>query len=187
MIGTARTKAFGFCRALDAPRLTSSPSPSSILAYLAGPGDRPFRRPDRMVLLAGWVFLQGTSPAAHAFITGSMMRQASSASSPRMNSIGLLWSMSGIRWAQAVNRGGAGRAPELADPGGAPGGVEGGGQPHAGLGRAHCQDVRFDAGPLAGQVPGRGRKWMVISAGSAARALPEHRVSGTPCHRGLFT
>ena len=41
----------------------------------------------------------GTSPAAHAAITGSIMRQASSASSPRMNSIGLPWSISSIRWA----------------------------------------------------------------------------------------
>ena len=41
----------------------------------------------------------GTSPADHAFITGSMMRHASSASSPRMNSIGLLLSISRIRLA----------------------------------------------------------------------------------------
>ncbi len=41
----------------------------------------------------------GTLPAAHAAITGSMMRQASSASSPRMKSIGLPWSISSIRWA----------------------------------------------------------------------------------------
>ncbi len=41
----------------------------------------------------------GTSPADHAAITGSMMRQASSASSPRMNSIGSLRSISWIRWA----------------------------------------------------------------------------------------
>jgi site-specific recombinase XerD len=38
-------------------------------------------------------------PAVQALMTGSMMRQASSASSPRMNSMGLLLSMSRIRWA----------------------------------------------------------------------------------------
>ena len=41
----------------------------------------------------------GTSPADHAFITGSMTRHASSASSPRMNSIGSLRSISRIRLA----------------------------------------------------------------------------------------
>ena len=34
---------------------------------------------------------------------------------------------------------------------------------------------------------GSGRKWMAISAESAARALPERRVNGTPAHRGLST
>ena len=73
---------------------------------------------------------------------------------------------------------------ELPNLGCALGAVERGGQPHAGLGQAHSEDVRFGAGPLAGQVPGRGRKWMAISAGSAARALPERRVNGTPARRG---
>ena len=41
----------------------------------------------------------GTSSAPHAAITGSTMRQASSASSPRMNSIGSPLSISSIRWA----------------------------------------------------------------------------------------
>ena len=47
---------------------------------------------------AGYSFI-GTCPAAHAFMTGSMMRQDSSASSPRMNSIGSLCSIWRIRWA----------------------------------------------------------------------------------------
>ena len=41
----------------------------------------------------------GTSPADHAAITGSMIRQASSASSPRMDSIGSLLSICWMRWA----------------------------------------------------------------------------------------
>jgi hypothetical protein len=48
------------------------------------------------------------------------------------------------------------------------------------LGQAHCQDVRFDAGPLAGQVPGQRAEVDGDLAESAARALPERRVNGTP-------
>jgi hypothetical protein len=63
-----------------------------------------------MVPLAGWVWPHGTPPAVHAVITGSMMRHASSASSADEQHR-LLLSMSRIRWAQAVNRGGIERAP----------------------------------------------------------------------------
>ena len=45
---------------------------------------------------------------------------------------------------------------ELACFGCSLGAVERGGQPHVGLGEAHCEDVRFDAGPLVEQVPGQG-------------------------------
>lgn len=66
----------------------------------AGPGGVPPAR-------YSWI---GTFPTDHAFNTGSMMRQASSASSPAMNNIGSPLSISWTRWAYAVNRGGVVRA-----------------------------------------------------------------------------
>jgi hypothetical protein len=58
----------------------------------------------------------GTSPADHAFITGSMMRHASSASSSRTNSIGSGLSISRMRLAYGLRRGAARDSnPEPAD------------------------------------------------------------------------
>jgi hypothetical protein len=104
-----------------------------------------------------------------------------------MNNIGLLLSICRIRWAQAVNRGGAGRASSRRIPAVRSGPLSVVDSRTYGPVSPTLRTLGSTPGHWPGRYPGSGPKWMAISAESAARALPEHRVNGTPAQRGLFT
>jgi hypothetical protein len=103
-----------------------------------------------------------------------------------MNSIGSLLGISRIRWAYAVNRGGAGRASSWRVPAVRPGPLRVDSRTQGSV-RPTVRTFGSTPGHWPSRYRGSGRKWMAISAESAARALPERRVNGTPAHRGLST
>src|SRR5206468_3611893 len=94
---------------------------------------------------SSWI---GTSPSVQGFITGSIMRQASAASSLVMNNIGPPFSIFWIRWAYAVNRGAVERASSSRLSARALWAIERRRQPHVRFCETDPERVGLNARPL---------------------------------------